>query len=45
VTVYNTYRQSFPPVVFANMLGHSQNAELLDFDDAQIAEAPKVSFG
>jgi LemA protein len=44
VTVYNTYRQSFPPVVFANMLGHSHDAELLDFDDAQIAEAPKVSF-
>ncbi len=44
VTAYNTYRQSFPPVVFANFLGHSQNAELLDFDDAQIAEAPKVSF-
>jgi LemA protein len=45
VTGYNTFRQSFPPVVFANMLGHSQDAELLDFDDAQIAEAPKVSFG
>jgi len=45
VTLYNTFRQSFPPVVFANMLGHSQDAELLDFDDAQIAEAPKVSFG
>ena len=44
VTQYNTYRQSFPPVVFANMLGHAQDAELLDFDDAQIAEAPKVSF-
>lgn len=44
VTSYNTFRQSFPPVVFANMLGHSQDAELLDFDDAQIAEAPKVSF-
>ena len=43
-TTYNIYRQSFPPVVFANFLGHSQNAELLDFDDAQIAEAPKVSF-
>jgi LemA protein len=43
-TVYNIYRQSFPPVLFANFLGHSQNAELLDFDDAQIAEAPKVSF-
>jgi len=44
VTVYNTYRQSFPPVVFANSFGHGQNAELLDFDDAKIAEAPKVSF-
>ena len=43
-TAYNTYKQTFPPVVFAGMLGHSQNAELLNFDDAQIAEAPKVSF-
>jgi LemA protein len=43
-TAYNTYRQSFPPVVFASFLGHSRDAELLDFDDAQIAEAPKVSF-
>lgn len=44
VTTYNTYRQSFPPVVFAGILGHGRDAELLDFDDAQIAEAPKVSF-
>ena len=44
VTDYNTYRQTFPPVVFANMFGHNQDAELLDFDDAQIAEVPKVSF-
>ena len=44
VMQYNTYRQSFPPIVFANLLGHSHDAELLDFDDAQIAEAPKVSF-
>ena len=44
VMAYNTYRQTFPPVVFAGLLGHGQNAELLDFDDAQIAEAPKVSF-
>lgn len=43
-TAYNTYKQTFPPVVFAGLFGHSQNAELLDFDDAQIAEAPKVSF-
>jgi LemA protein len=44
VTAYNTYRQTFPPIVFAGLLGHGQDAELLDFDDAQIAEAPKVSF-
>jgi LemA protein len=44
VMAFNTYRQSFPPIVFANFLGYTQNAELLDFDDAQIAEAPKVTF-
>ncbi len=44
VTLYNTYRQTFPPVVFAGMFGHSQDAELLEFDSAAIAEAPKVSF-
>lgn len=44
VMQYNTYRQTFPPVIFAGMLGHGQDAELLDFDDAQIAEAPKVAF-
>jgi LemA protein len=43
-TEYNTYRQTFPPIIFAGLLGHGQNAELLNFDDAQIAEAPKVSF-
>lgn len=45
VTAYNTYRQSFPPVIFAGAFGHSQDAELLEFADSkQIAEAPKVSF-
>jgi LemA protein len=44
VMAYNTYRQSFPPILFAGILGHGSDAELLDFDDAQIAEAPKVSF-
>ncbi len=43
-TEYNTYKQTFPPVLFAGILGHGQNAELLDFDHAQISEAPKVSF-
>ncbi|MDO3388406.1 LemA family protein [Gilvimarinus sp. SDUM040013] len=42
---YNTYKQSFPPVVFANMFGHSEDASLLEFEDSeQIQEAPKVQF-
>jgi LemA protein len=44
VTHYNSYRQSFPPVFFATMFGHSRDAELLQFDSAAIAQAPKVSF-
>jgi len=44
VTLYNTYRQTFPPVVFAGLFGHGQDAELLEFDSVAIAEAPKVSF-
>lgn len=45
VTEYNSYRQSFPPVFFANMFGHSQDAKLLEFEDsAQLQQAPKVSF-
>ena len=44
VMQYNTYRQSFPPVFFANMFGHSEDAELLEFDSKAIAEAPKVAF-
>ncbi len=45
VTSYNAYRQSFPPVFFASMFGHGEDAELLEFaDSAAIAEAPKVKF-
>lgn len=44
VTEYNTYRETFPPVLFASMFGHTANAELLQFDSAAIAEAPNVSF-
>jgi len=44
VTMYNTYRQTFPPVIFAGMFGHNEDAELLEFDSEAIAEAPKVSF-
>ena len=45
VTAYNTYRQSFPPVVLAPTFGHPADAELLEFEDsAEIQAAPKVSF-
>lgn len=44
VTAYNTYKETFPPVAVAGIFGHSQNAQLLQFDSAAIAEAPKVSF-
>jgi len=45
VMAYNTYKQTFPPVVFANLFGHSADASLLEFaDSAQIQDAPKVSF-
>jgi LemA protein len=45
VTEYNTYKQTFPPVLFANAFGHRENATLLEFDDYQeIQAAPKVQF-
>ena len=44
VMEYNTYKQTFPPIFFAGLFGHGDDAELLDFDDAKINEAPKVSF-
>ena len=45
VTSYNTYRQSFPPVILANTFGHPEDAELLEFEDsAEIQAAPQVSF-
>ena len=30
VTMYNTYKQTFPPVVLAGFFGHSEDASLLD---------------
>lgn len=45
VMAYNTYKQSFPQLFFANMFGHTKDAELLEFEDsAEIQQAPKVSF-
>jgi len=45
VMAYNTYRQSFPPVLFAGVFGHGSDASLLEFADSQqIQDAPKVTF-
>ena len=44
VTIYNTYRQTFPTVIFAAMFGHPQDATLLEFEGEQIQEVPKISF-
>jgi len=45
VMAYNTYKQSFPPVLVAGAFGHSQDAALLEFEDSQaIQAAPQVSF-
>ncbi|WP_072669652.1 LemA family protein [Vibrio injensis] len=44
VASYNTYKQTFPPVLFANLFGF-QNGNLLEFADSEaLQEAPKVSF-
>lgn len=45
VMAYNTYKQSFPQVIFAGSFGHGPDATLLEFEDsAEIQAAPKVSF-
>ena len=44
VTEYNTYKQGFPPVIFAGLFGHGPDAGLLEFDSQAIAEPPKVAF-
>ena len=45
VTEYNTYRQSFPPVLFARFFSHGIDAELLEFADSEaIQAAPSISF-
>ena len=43
-TAYNTYKQTFPPILFAAMFGHAQDATLLEFEGEPIQQAPKVSF-
>ncbi|NNF44324.1 MAG: LemA family protein [Phycisphaerales bacterium] len=44
VTAYNTYRQTFPPILVAGIVGHGQDASLLEFDLAEIGDAPEVAF-
>lgn len=45
VMSYNSYRQSFPPVMFAGVFGHGSDASLLEFEDSEeIQKAPEVSF-
>ena len=45
VTAYNTYRQSFPPLVLAGIFGHGKDLALLEFADREkLEEAPKVAF-
>ncbi len=45
VMEYNTYKQSFPPIILAGMFGHGEDATLLEFADSEaIQEPPKVSF-
>ncbi|MGX5914711.1 LemA family protein [Aliidiomarina sp. Khilg15.8] len=45
VMTYNTYRQSFPQVAVAGLVGHGEDASLLEFEDSeQIQQAPSVSF-
>ena len=45
VTEYNTYRQSFPPVIFTGFFSHGIDAELLEFADSEaIQAAPSISF-
>jgi LemA protein len=45
VMQFNTYRQSFPPNLFAATFGFREDAVLLEFEDhAAIQQAPKISF-
>lgn len=45
VMAYNSYKQSFPAVVFAATFGHASHANMLEFaDSAAIQAAPVVKF-
>jgi LemA protein len=45
VTEYNTYKQTFPPVLFAATFGHAEDASLLEFGDSEaMQQPPKIAF-
>lgn len=45
VMEYNSFKQSFPPMLFAASFGHPQDATPLEFKDSEaIQSAPKVAF-
>ena len=45
VTAYNIYRQGFPVIVIAPILGHRRDIPMLDFGDReQLEKAPQVAF-
>jgi LemA protein len=44
VMQYNTYKQTFPPVLVAGAFGHGSDAALLEFEGEPIQQVPKVSF-
>lgn len=45
VNDYNTYRQSFPPVVFSGIVGHGSDMVFLSFAEGEkLQQAPAVSF-
>ena len=45
VNDYNTYRQSFPPLLFAGMFGHGSDLAFLQFAEGEkLQQAPSVSF-
>lgn len=44
VMAFNIYKQAFPAILLAGLFGFSEDAGLLEFDSAEIAEAPKVTF-
>ena len=45
VNEYNTYRQSFPPVVLAGVFGHRNDMSLLTFAEGErLQQAPSVAF-